>query len=95
MKIFLKFSVLFLLIFTNCTPKDSKNTEISNTFVQDHYTKKEVNITMRDGAKLHTTIYAPRDASQAYPILLQRTPYSCRPYGDDAFRKNIGSIYTL
>ncbi|QFZ55873.1 CocE/NonD family hydrolase [Oceanihabitans sp. IOP_32] len=90
MKIFLKFSVLFLLIFTNCTPKDSKNTEISNTFVQDHYTKKEVNITMRDGAKLHTTIYAPRDASQAYPILLQRTPYSCRPYGDDAFRKNIG-----
>ena len=45
---------------------------------QDHYTKKEVQIKMRDGVHLHTTIYSPKDTSKKYPILLQRTPYSCR-----------------
>ena len=42
---------------------------------------------MRDGVKLHATIYSPKDTSKTYPILLQRTPYSCQPYGEDKFRK--------
>ena len=45
---------------------------------------------MRDGTKLHTTIYSPKDTSQEYPILMQRTPYSSRPYGEDQFRSKIG-----
>ncbi|QED37459.1 CocE/NonD family hydrolase [Antarcticibacterium arcticum] len=58
--------------------------------VKDNYSKQEVYITMRDGVKLHTTIYTPRDTSKKYPIIMQRTPYSSRPYGKDQFRSSIG-----
>jgi len=49
------------------------------------YAKREVMIPMRDGVELHTAIYTPNNAPNAFPILLRRTPYSCRPYGADAF----------
>ena len=58
--------------------------------VAANYIKKEVDIVMRDGLKLHTTIYSPRDTSREYPILMSRTPYSSRPYGEDQFRSKIG-----
>ncbi len=58
--------------------------------VSEHYNKQEVQIKMRDGVKLHTTIYSPKDTSKSYPILMQRTPYSSRPYGKDQFRRSIG-----
>ncbi|MGA9590157.1 MAG: CocE/NonD family hydrolase [Salegentibacter sp.] len=58
--------------------------------VSDNYDKQEVDIPMRDGIKLHTTIYSPKDHSEKYPILMQRTPYSSRPYGKDQFRSKIG-----
>ncbi|GLB52341.1 glutaryl-7-ACA acylase [Neptunitalea chrysea] len=58
--------------------------------VKEHYTKQEVSIKMRDGIHLHTTIYSPKDTSKKYPIIMQRTPYSCRPYGPDKFKKSIG-----
>ena len=58
--------------------------------VKANYDKMEVDIPMRDGVHLHTTIYTPKDTSQEYPILMQRTPYSSRPYGEDQFRSKIG-----
>ena len=61
-----------------------------STYVQDNYDKQEVAIEMRDGIKLHTTIYSPKDKSQSYPILMMRTPYSSRPYGENAFKTAIG-----
>jgi putative CocE/NonD family hydrolase len=39
------------------------------------FTKREVMIPMRDGAKLHTEIYTPKDAKEPLPILMERTPY--------------------
>ncbi|MFP4845875.1 CocE/NonD family hydrolase [Winogradskyella sp. PE311] len=63
---------------------------VNNTYAKDNYTKKEVMIEMRDGIKLHTTIYTPKDTSKKYPMLLKRTPYSCRPYGEDAFPTKVG-----
>ncbi|WP_298479425.1 CocE/NonD family hydrolase [uncultured Maribacter sp.] len=66
-----------------------KNTE-EDTYVKDNYSKQEVEIKMRDGATLHTTIYTPKDTSKDYPILMQRTPYSSSPYGEGKFKKNIG-----
>lgn len=45
---------------------------------------------MRDGIKLHTTIYSPKDTSKKYPILMQRTPYSSAPYGEGEFKKQVG-----
>jgi putative CocE/NonD family hydrolase len=68
----------------------SWNVFAQENYVEEHYNKEEVYITMRDGIKLHTTIYSPKDSSQEYPILMQRTPYSSRPYGKDKFRSRIG-----
>ena len=65
-------------------------TKEQDSFVKNNYTKKEVKILMRDGAKLHTTIYSPKDTTKTYPILLQRTPYSCKPYGENEFKTKIG-----
>src|SRR5690606_22887163 len=59
-------------------------------YVRKHYTKYEYTIPMRDGVRLFTAVYVPKDRSQTYPILLNRTPYSVRPYGSDQYRENIG-----
>ena len=58
--------------------------------VRANYTKREAEIPMRDGRKLFTAIYAPKDASKEYPILLTRTPYSVAPYGGDKFKTSLG-----
>ena len=59
-------------------------------YVKAHYTKYEYRIPMRDGKKLFTAVYVPKDASQVYPILMDRTPYSVAPYGEDEYKKNLG-----
>ncbi|MBT8376710.1 MAG: CocE/NonD family hydrolase [Bacteroidia bacterium] len=82
-----------VLTLSSCKKTNSpsvEGAEVSETFVQDNYDKEELTITMRDGIKLHTTIYSPKDKSKTYPILMQRTPYSCRPYGENNFRASIG-----
>ena len=53
---------------------------------REHYTKYEYRVPVRDGAKLFTVVYLPKDAGQGgkpYPMLMTRTPYSCGPYGVD------------
>ena len=59
-------------------------------YVQEHYTKREVLIPMRDGVRLFTSIYTPKDTSKTYPVLMQRTPYSVAPYGTDKFKRELG-----
>jgi uncharacterized protein len=39
------------------------------------FDKAEVMIPMRDGIRLHTEIYTPKDATQPLPIIFERTPY--------------------
>jgi uncharacterized protein len=58
--------------------------------VKEHYTKYEYYIPMRDGKKLFTSIYVPKDSSHPYPFLMMRTPYSVAPYGVDQFRPRLG-----
>lgn len=50
-----------------------------------HYTKYDHRIVMRDGVRLFTSVYVPKDRSRSYPIMLQRTPYSVGPYGVDNY----------
>jgi len=83
-------SLFFITLITSCNTGSKEDKKSQNTFVQDNYTKKEVTIEMRDGTKLHTVIYAPKDQSKTYPIILQRTPYSCAPYGEGKFKTKIG-----
>src|SRR5262245_44768841 len=66
----------------------AQNTPAYN--VKEHYAKSEVFITMRDGVKLFTIIYAPKDQSQKYPILITRTAYGIAPYGQENYRPTIG-----
>jgi hypothetical protein len=54
-------------------------------YLLSHYTKYEHRIPMRDGVRLFTAVYVPKDDSQTYPILMQRTPYTVSPYGADNF----------
>jgi uncharacterized protein len=56
--------------------------EINEAYFKEHYTKKEIYITMRDGVKLFTAIYTPKDSLEKHPFLMTRTPYSCSPYGE-------------
>src|SRR5258708_38559956 len=65
--------------------KDKRLAEVKAT-----YTKYEYKIPMRDGKRLFTSVYVPKDESQKYPILLTRTPYSVQPYGADQYRDTLG-----
>src|SRR5689334_8209813 len=58
--------------------------------VKAHYGKLEVRIPMRDGVKLFTSIYVPRDTTADHPILMDRTPYGVAPYGPEAYRPSLG-----
>src|SRR5215471_7712997 len=58
--------------------------------VRANYVKSEHTVPMRDGVKLFTVVYSPKDTSQKYPIMLSRTPYSVAPYGPDAYKRAIG-----
>ncbi len=59
-------------------------------YTRAHYTKYDYRIPMRDGVRLFTTVYAPKDTSKPYPFLMQRTPYSVAPYGIDNYRPVVG-----
>src|SRR5712692_1462665 len=58
--------------------------------IKEHYTKYEYRIPMRDGVHLFTAVYVPKDTAHAYPFLIDRTPYSVRPYGVDLYRTRPG-----
>jgi putative CocE/NonD family hydrolase len=59
-------------------------------YVKSHYTKYEYRIPMRDGVRLFTAVYVPKDQGGRYPILLTRTPYGVQPYGEDAYKEDLG-----
>lgn len=58
--------------------------------VRANYTKQVYMIPMRDGVKLYTVVYSPKDTSAKYPIMLDRTPYSVGPYGEGEYKESLG-----
>lgn len=64
-------------------------------WLAEHYTKYEHLVPMRDGIRLFTRVYVPKDESQLWPILLTRTPYALKPYGDANYNDPSGSFATL
>ncbi len=84
----MKIKLLLLLCIPALFARSQNNT--GNTFVKDHYNKIDTTITMRDGIKLYTIIYVPKDQSKTYPFLVERTPYSVSPYGENNYAKRIG-----
>lgn len=67
-----------------------QNSDSQESYLRLHYTKQEHRIAMRDGTRLFTSIYLPRDTGRSYPILIKRTPYSVAPYGLDKYPANLG-----
>ncbi len=59
-------------------------------YVKANYTKYEYKIPMRDGKRLFTAVYVPKDDSRTYPILMKRTPYGVEPYGADQYPEHLG-----
>lgn len=84
-----KITVIAAFFITVATSAHS-NPAVKASFVQTHYTKIERMITMRDGVRLFTSIYIPKDTSRQYPFLMMRTPYSCAPYGEDHYAERLG-----
>ncbi len=72
------------------TPSPEETARKQLEYTRAHYTKFDYRIPMRDGVKLFTTVYVPKDTAQKYPILIQRTPYSVAPYGIDNYRPTLG-----
>jgi uncharacterized protein len=61
--------------------------------VRENYSKFEYRIPMRDGVKLFTSVYIPKDVfsdAKTYPIMMDRTPYTVAPYGADVYRNSLG-----
>ncbi len=76
------------------SPTIEKKTDEAPFDIREHYTKYEYRIPMRDGVKLFTAVYVPKDQSRPYPFLMIRTPYSVsvadardgkNAYGEDHF----------
>src|ERR1700744_2705101 len=65
-------------------------------YVKENYQKYEYQVPMRDGKKLFTSVYVPKDQSKKYPVMMDRTPYSVAPYGADAYKGSLGpsSLFT-
>src|SRR5512143_3147178 len=62
--------------------------------IRKNYKKYEYRIPMRDGIKLFTAVYVPKDTRRKYPIIMTRTPYSVAPYGPDKYLDEPGKQRT-
>ena len=90
-----RLSTLVFLSVISLTVYSQTNT-LDSAWVKQNYYKLERMIPMRDGIKLYTAIYVPRDSSERHPILIRRTPYSSAPYGDgfpEAFWNTYYRVY--
>lgn len=88
----LKICLLIAILFAYAIAlkaQQPQNTELAE-YIKANYSKREVMIPVRDGIKLFTSIYEPKDKSKKYPILLNRTPYTVQPYGADKFKTSLG-----
>ena len=79
----MKHYLLLLLCLCPLILSAKNDRKADSLYFRKNYTKQEVRIPMRDGIRLFTTVYAPRDNSEKHPILMIRTPYSVAPYGKD------------
>jgi hypothetical protein len=80
-----RFRVLALIVCLSFGSSGAEKFDVAR-----HYTKFEHRIPMRDGVRLFTAVYVPKDTSERYPILLTRTPYSIAPYGAGKYPDHIG-----
>ena len=74
-------------------PAPQTAAQAGREFVRENYSKFEYRVPMRDGVKLFTSVYVPKDVftdGKTYPIMMQRTGYNVAPYGIDQYRAALG-----
>lgn len=81
---------IIFLIFCLFTGSVFSQSATDSAYVHDNYTKIERYVPMRDGIRLFTSIYIPKDQSRKYPIMMNRTPYTVAPYGENKYKKTLG-----
>jgi putative CocE/NonD family hydrolase len=81
-------SFLFLLVFSVQAFAQTASPDAS--YVTENYQKFEYQIPMRDGKKLFTAVYVPKDHSKKHPFMMDRTCYSVAPYGKDNYKSALG-----
>jgi putative CocE/NonD family hydrolase len=83
--------ILLAFLFTALTACAQRivNTDDA-AYVKANYAKYEYQIPMRDGKKLFTSVYIPKDQSKKYPFMMDRTCYSVSPYGPDLYKPSLG-----
>ena len=84
---------LFLRIFFLLLPATAFCQNIDSIWIRKNYNKMERYVTARDGVKLFTAIYLPKDTVEKHPILMTRTSYSCAPYGENNNKDYWNSFY--
>jgi uncharacterized protein len=88
-----KHFVLFIAIsfsILNCIGQNA-----DSLWIKENYYKIERQIPMRDGKKLFTAFYIPKDTAVKHPILFNRTPYSCNPYGEEKLNPRLYLSYWI
>ncbi len=88
-KYFISFA-LFLFLVSGIQAQNA-----DSAWVRENYYKIERMIPMRDGISLFTAFYIPKDSSEKHPILFNRTPYTCQPYGEDKFSPRLYMTYWM
>lgn len=81
------FCLVMLLVSVTASAQEPTQWE---SYIRLHYTKSEHMVPMRDGVKLFTAVFVPKDTTKTYPFLIKRTPYSVRPYDEDKYPAKLG-----
>ena len=95
LRVIFGFLVAVLSLAAYRAPSAEQPAETNAIWLAEHYTKYEHRIPMRDGVRLFTRVYVPKDDSEAWPVMLTRTPYALKPYGTDNYTDPSGSFRTL
>jgi putative CocE/NonD family hydrolase len=79
-------AVLFLSGWASAQPTPSE--------VEKHFAHTEAMVPMRDGVRLHTSIYTPTGVKGPLPILFLRTPYGIKGAPERAFKGYLAELAT-
>ena len=87
----MKRSIVCIGIFVAFCPSAFAQ-EVANPgkYIRENFTRQDYEIPMRDGVRLYTIVYSPKDDSEKYPLLMMRTPYGIGPYEEGKYRGNLG-----
>jgi len=77
----------------NFTRKPVDMPEESTAKIKEIYQKEEVYIEMRDGVKLFTSIYSPKNLTASAPMIMMRSPYNSEPGGESEFNFFVAAYY--